>query len=250
MLPNALRQRVELSIPRKQGAASMGRPKALKRFYDAVARAMVQHIDFSLVKCVLVASPGFVKDDLMAHLNSEASRPDLKPLAENKNKLVLCHCSTGHKHSLKEVLEDPGVSSRLKDTKAMEEVAALSAFFKMLNVDSDRTAYGEAYVLKAEAMGAISVLLISDNLFRSPDPNTRKRFVQLVDNVRGGGGQVHILSTMHCSGEQLQQLSGVAAILRFPLPELDEEVALDEEEDDSDEELNLLELLAPSPGRY
>ena len=36
------RQRVEVSIPRKQGAAAAGRAKALKRFYDAVLRAVVQ----------------------------------------------------------------------------------------------------------------------------------------------------------------------------------------------------------------
>ena len=35
-------QRVEVSIPRKQGAAAMGRAKALKRFYDTVLRAVVQ----------------------------------------------------------------------------------------------------------------------------------------------------------------------------------------------------------------
>ena len=31
-----------------------------------------------------------------------------------------------------------------------------------------------------------------------------------------------IFSAMHLSGEQLNQLSGIAAILRFPLPELED----------------------------
>ena len=38
---------------------------------------------------------------------------------------------------------------------------------------------------------------------------------------------------MHESGKQLQQVSGVAAILRYPLPDLDEES--EDEESDSDE---------------
>ena len=31
------------------------------RFFDTVGNAMIRHLDFSIVKCVLVASPGFVK---------------------------------------------------------------------------------------------------------------------------------------------------------------------------------------------
>lgn len=32
-----------------------------------------------------------------------------------------------------------------------------------------------------------------------------------------------VFSAMHVSGEQLNQLSGIAAILRFPLPELEDQ---------------------------
>ena len=37
-----------------------------------------------------------------------------------------------------------------------------------------------------------------------------------------GGGGVHVFSGMHASGEQLNQLTGIAAILRFPLPDLED----------------------------
>lgn len=37
-----------------------------------------------------------------------------------------------------------------------------------------------------------------------------------------GGGEVHVFSGMHASGEQLNQLTGIAAILRFPLPDLED----------------------------
>ena len=33
---------------------------------------------------------------------------------------------------------------------------------------------------------------------------------------------MYIFSTMHVSGEQLNQISGVAAILRTPLPDMDD----------------------------
>jgi protein pelota len=52
----------------------------------------------------------------------EAQRQDIKVVLENKNKFILVHSSTGHKHSLKEVLSDPSVSNKLADTKASGEV--------------------------------------------------------------------------------------------------------------------------------
>ena len=50
----------------------------------------------------------------------------------------------------------------------------------------------------------------------------RKAFAALVDGVKGAGGDALILSGAHVSGEQLDQLSGIAAILRFPLPDLED----------------------------
>jgi protein pelota len=77
-------------------------------------------------------------------------------------------------------------------------------------------------VAKAHEQLAIDSLLITDELFRNSDVKTRKNYVKLVESVRENGGQVYIFSSMHVSGQQLQQVSGVAAILRYPLPDLDE----------------------------
>ena len=48
------------------------------------------------------------------------------------------------------------------------------------------------------------------------------QYAALVDGVREAGGEALVFSSMHISGEQLSQLSGIAAILRFPLPELED----------------------------
>jgi protein pelota len=53
----------------------------------------------------------------------------------------------------------------------------------------------------------------------------RKRYVKLVESVKENNGVVKIFSSMHVSGEQLGQLSGIAAILRFPMPEIEEDDA-------------------------
>lgn len=51
----------------------------------------------------------------------------------------------------------------------------------------------------------------------------RRRWVALVEAVQAAGGAVHEFSARHESGKQLQDFTGIAAILRFPMPDLEEE---------------------------
>ncbi|THU68610.1 hypothetical protein C4D60_Mb08t05690 [Musa balbisiana] len=209
--------------------------KALKKFFENVLQAFLKHIDFKVVRCVVIASPGFTKtptvtesnvhvelDQFRDYLLLEAERRELRPIIENKSRLILAHSNSGYKHSLKEVLDAPTVMSLIKDTKAAQEVRALKDFFTMLSNDTARACYGPKHVEVAHERMAIQTLLITDGLFRNSDIATRQKYVKFVESVKDSGGTVHIFSSMHVSGEQLAQLTGVAAILRFPLPDLED----------------------------
>ncbi|THF96356.1 hypothetical protein TEA_012823 [Camellia sinensis var. sinensis] len=115
----------------------------------------------------------------------------------------------GKRHSLREVLDAPNVMNIIKDTKAAEE-------------DPDRACYGPKHVEVAHERMAVQTLLVTDELFRSCDIATRQKYVNLVKSVKDSGGTALIFSSMHVSGEQLAQLTGIAAILRFPLPDLED----------------------------
>lgn len=95
----------------------------------------------------------------------------------------------------------------------------LQEFFTALARTPDRVCYGLQHVQRANAQLAIATLLVTDALFRSSNVQTRKTYVDLVESVRANGGVVRIFSSMHVTGERLNQCTGVAAILRFPLPE-------------------------------
>ncbi|KQJ85088.1 protein PELOTA 1 isoform X2 [Brachypodium distachyon] len=216
------RARIETSIPRKHGPAIAGYESALKKFFEHVLQALLKHIDFEVVQCVVIASPGFTKDQFRDYMHLEAARRDLRVIIENKSRIILAHAPSGYKHSLKEVLDSPSVMSLIKDTKAAQEVQALKEFFAMLTNDSARACYGPKHVEIANDRLAIQTLLMTDSLFRNTDIATRKKYVNLVESVKKFGGIVHIFSSMHVSGEQLAQLTGIAAILRFPLPDLED----------------------------
>ncbi|KAK6968097.1 protein pelota [Biomphalaria glabrata] len=226
-----VRAKIETNIPRKRKGMCDQHTKGLYRFYDQIIQAFQRHVNFDIVKCVLIASPGFVKDQFADYLFAQAVKSDDKTILENKSKFILVHSSSGFKHSLKEVLADPAISVKLADTKAAGEVKALDDFYTMLQTDPNRAYYGIKHCERAAEQQAIEVLMVSDELFRAQNVAQRKRYVSLVDSVKENGAEVKIFSSLHVSGEQLGQLTGVAAILRFPMPDEDED---EDQAEDSD----------------
>ncbi|KAK9817970.1 hypothetical protein WJX72_005116 [[Myrmecia] bisecta] len=217
------RAKIEANMPRKRGAAAAGYDKAIESFFSKVFAAIVRHVDWEIVQCLVIAGPGFTKDQFKQYLDAQAVKQDIRPLILNKQKVVLAPASTAYKHSLKEVLANPGIAAQIKDTKAAREVQVLQDFYAMLANDSARAFYGPGHVQAAHELGAIQTLLISDSLFRINDVGKRRKYVALVDEVQEGGGEALVFSGMHVSGEQLNQLTGIAAILRFPLPDLEDQ---------------------------
>ncbi|CAH8316066.1 unnamed protein product [Eruca vesicaria subsp. sativa] len=210
---------IETSIPNRKHA---GYEPALKKFFENVVRAFVKHVDFSVVRCVVIASPGFTKDQFHRHLLLEAERRQLRPITENKSRILLVHANSGYRHSLGEVLSDPKVMKMIQDTKASKEVNALRDFFTMFDKDPYRACYGPKHVEFAHEQKAIQTLLITDELFKNSDVKKRKKYVDFVESVKELGGEAFIFSSMHVSGEQLAMHTGIAALLRFPLPDLDD----------------------------
>ncbi|XP_050344770.1 protein pelota isoform X1 [Nymphalis io] len=226
-----VRSKIDVTIPRKRKGFVQQHEKGLNKFYEAVMQGILRHIDFSIVKCVIVASPGFVKDQFFDYMIQQAIKTDNKLLLENKSKFLLVKASSGFKHSLKEVLQEPSVLNKISDTKAASEVKLLESFYTMLQLEPAKAFYGKKHIERANEAMAIETLMISDKLFRCQDIQKRKEYVSIVDSSRENGSDVRIFSSMHVSGEQLDQLTGIAAILRFPMPELEES-----DEEDSDAE--------------
>mmetsp|Transcript_1181 Transcript_1181/g.3593 ORF Transcript_1181/g.3593 Transcript_1181/m.3593 type:complete len:490 (+) Transcript_1181:4504-5973(+) len=231
-----VRARVEQSVPGKRKLKSQeAHAKAMNRFFENVFTALERHLNFEVCKCVVLASPGFVKDEFHKFMMAEAQRRGLRAFVEHRDIFVLCHASSGHKHSVSEILQKPEMQARLGDTKAAGEVKILHQFFQTLKDDDTRAYYGPQAAVDANELQAIDHLLITEELFRAASLSERKKYVALVESVRENGGQVHIFSSLHTSGEQLQRLTGIAVILRYPIPDLDVHSDSDSESDSDNE---------------
>ncbi|KAG1815518.1 uncharacterized protein BJ212DRAFT_1505437 [Suillus subaureus] len=229
--------RISVPIPRKASAPGTSQyEKAMARFYAILYDAFVRHIPYTSpsLRAIVLASPGWVREGVFNAMMVEAGRRGDKTLSKAlREKTVKVHVSSAHVHSLVEVLKSPEIVAQLKETKFAREGIVLDKFFKMLGVDEMRAWYGPDHVRLAADRGAIGTLLISDELFRASDPKLRKTYVELVEGVQQKGAEVVMFSSMHESGQQLNQLTGIAAILTFPL---DVEVVEAEEREAGEEE--------------
>jgi protein pelota len=237
------KQKIEVTIPKKTYTAT-SHDKATIKFFEAVLASIEKNYDFNVIKCLIIASPGFVKDKFSDWLfRFAAQKEEHKHLMAHKSKFLLVHSNTGHREALTEVLQDPTVLQKLQNTKAAQEVKALEVFFNTLNINPDKAFYGFQDCVIANEHKAIDVLMITDELFRSAKIKERMQYVKLCEKVQENGGTVLIFSIAHVSGQQLQKLSGVCAILRFPVTiendDIDESSTTDTESEESeDDELN------------
>ncbi|XP_050379515.1 protein PELOTA 1-like [Argentina anserina] len=174
------------------------------KYFENIFRAFVKHVDLSVV------------------------RLKVKSVENNKQRIVVFNTRNKGKDGsirLNEVLHDSIVMNLIKDTKAVMEIKAYKDFSDLLTTDLDRVCYGAKNVKMAHELKAIETLLITDDLYESVESATRYKSVEFVESVKKAGGKAFVFSSKHVSGEELANLTGIAAILRFPLPYLDEIVS-------------------------
>eukprot|EP00355_Strombidium_rassoulzadegani_P007744 CAMPEP_0168616074 /NCGR_PEP_ID=MMETSP0449_2-20121227/4840_1 /TAXON_ID=1082188 /ORGANISM="Strombidium rassoulzadegani, Strain ras09" /LENGTH=303 /DNA_ID=CAMNT_0008656849 /DNA_START=336 /DNA_END=1244 /DNA_ORIENTATION=+ len=246
-----LKAKIEKHISKKK-AFGQKVEQQKNKFYEQIENALEvnfnvrDHGDALLksIKAMVIGSPGSYKDHLFKYLNEAADKKKSPLLKELLSKTILTHCSSGFKHSLNEIMHNKEVENKIQDVGCYSESQVLDQFFEELRTTENKVCYGLNSVKYAMENMAVEKLLISDHLFRSKNNMTRKMYVQLSESAERQGVDVVIFGSLSPSGERLKQMTGVAAILRFELPGLDDV----EELNDSDSEKDSDELSAYSNG--
>ncbi|XP_057440607.1 protein PELOTA 1-like [Lotus japonicus] len=191
-------------------------------FFREVFVDFVKCVDFNVVRSVVIASDNASrkrKGEFHKFLLSEARRLRMRWIEENKTCVVVVGPGCG---DLRDVLGDVAVMNVIRESKVGLEIRVCKELWDMVCNGSDRVCYGPRVVESAQEMRAIETLLISDELYRSEETGVRLKYEGLVRAVKDGGGKALVYSSMHVSAPHLAQLTGVAAILRFPLPDLED----------------------------
>ncbi|KAM7194461.1 eRF1 domain 1 domain containing protein [Naviculisporaceae sp. PSN 640] len=220
-----LKQRVDGSVSSKRAEAKE-KASGYTGFYDKVLSTLLRTVDLTIPRPLLLASPGFCAQDFREYIKTEGQRTSDKMLMRIAREAVVVHSATGHVYALNQVLKSSEVQATVKGAKFSKETTLMDQFFERMRKDDGRAWYGPKPVEKAVKEGAVGrgggVLLINNSFFRSMDIATRKRFVGLVDRVKADGGEARVLSSDHESGQRLDSLGGIAAVLTYPIYDLDE----------------------------
>ena len=161
------------------------------------------------VDAIILAGPGFTKQDALKYL--EMNEPDV---AEQVT--TVDTASVGDR-GVHEVLKRGAVADVQRETRIEAEAEAIDELTKRI-AEGAKAAYGPDEVAKAAEYGAIERLLILDDRLRQergPDGEWSVDVDDVVRTVEQKGGDVTVFSSEFPPGQQLSNLGGIAALLRY-----------------------------------
>jgi len=151
---------------------------------------------------VVIAGPGFVKDDFMGYLRSHA--PDLA------SRCILSETRRVGHGAVQEVIGQ-GVLDRItEDVQLAREVRLMEELLRRIGTGG-AAAYGVEEVRKAIDFGAVDEVMVCDEMMLDAEVEA------LLERAEQMRATIVVFSTVFEPGEQLMSLGGIAALLRFPI---------------------------------
>jgi len=198
--------RVRMSISRKRGDQK-SYDATMKDFFADTLLALKSQTEQHEFGLIVIAGPGFVKDHFRDFLVN-AKIKNLPPIiVESTNSIGI--------PGAKEILYRGVISQAVIELKVETETRLVETLIEHISKDNGLGAYGNDEVTKAVQFGAVEELLITDKKLREGDEKARRWMDSLIRNTEKTRGSFHIVSTEHPTGDQLQRLGGIGAILRF-----------------------------------
>jgi protein pelota len=178
--------------------AGRGLEKAKSEFYGDILSALRRHAPGA--KRIVIAGPGFAKDELRHALAAKA-----KDLLEMVLLDTVAH--TGPP-GLQELLRRGTLTKAALRSRIAEETAAVERLLTEI-MKEGMVAYGLEQTKSALEAGAVKLLLVSDRKVRELES-----LLQAAEKTRA---DIMIISSEHESGQKLLGIGGVAAMLRWKI---------------------------------
>ncbi|MFP4523131.1 MAG: peptide chain release factor aRF-1 [Candidatus Nanoarchaeia archaeon] len=180
------------------------RTGAAIEFYKRIAQYMTEEFLESSkeLQGIIIGGPGPTKHDFVegGYITDQLKRKII----------AVKDLSYTGDFGLKELVEKS--EDVLAEEEVVHEKQLMRQFFETLAKESNRVSYGSADVLRHVNMGAVDIILISEDI----DDATLQDYEDAAEQF---GSTIEIISTETEEGSQLASLGGIAAILRYPVDE-------------------------------
>ncbi|MCW1296126.1 MAG: peptide chain release factor aRF-1 [Candidatus Parvarchaeota archaeon] len=174
------------------------RENLAKDWYKKVADEAKNAFSKENIKGILIGGPGPVKETFV--------NGDFLP-GELKSKVIgVKDIGYSDESGLYELVNRS--TDLLEKEEIIEEKKVLNDFLTKIASNSDMVAYGEEEVRKMIMMGAVDLLLISEEV-------GKEKIEEFLKIAKDYGSNVFIASSETAEGVQLKELGGFGAILRF-----------------------------------
>ncbi|MHC1623192.1 MAG: mRNA surveillance protein pelota [Candidatus Methanospirareceae archaeon] len=182
-------------------------------FYELLKRVQ-NAIQVTHAEALIIAGPGFIKDDFFAFLKEQDADLTKRTRIEQASSIGVS--------GFLEVLKRGAVERIKKEERLTKEVMLLDRLMAEISKDWDNKAvYGKEEVRRALEYGAVETLLVSDEkLMKSriegaEQEREAEEIDQMLEEAERKRGEVVVFSTEFEPGKRLNALGGIAALLRF-----------------------------------
>ncbi|MFH1587405.1 MAG: mRNA surveillance protein pelota [Candidatus Diapherotrites archaeon] len=182
----------------KQGKQYKGMDEGTKYFDEVLKKA-----EDSGAEKVVFAGPGFTKNNFGKFL--EGKKKKFEAIFESSNSVGI----TG----LNELVKNGVIDKIANELELSRETGIVEKFLAEIGKDSGLASYGVEEVKNAVNSGAVDVLLIGEKALIEK----REELEKLMETAESLQAKVHIISSSHEAGKQLEGMGGVAAVLRYKL---------------------------------
>ncbi|PSQ36023.1 mRNA surveillance protein pelota [Halobacteriales archaeon SW_12_69_24] len=163
------------------------------------------------VDAIVLAGPGFTKQDALEYVEDEAP--------EVADRIRTVDTASVGDRGVHEVLKRGAVEAVQTETRIAREAELIDDLMARIG-DGSEAAYGIDEVAKAADYGAVETLLILDERLRAERAGEGDWGVDVndvVESIERQGGDVTVFSHEFAPGQQLANLGGIAALLRYRL---------------------------------
>lgn len=178
-------------------------------FYQELNKVLLDYDERYQTTYIIVASPGFFKEDLLNNLK-ETNK-------ELSQKIVLATCNFVGPQAILEILKRDEIKTIISKTRLALEQNLVDEVLKQISKNGPVT-YGMKETTLASQLNSIKILIVTDKLLH--DYRQKGQYIELdaiLKKTQGKKGEVHIISSQNNPGEKLDSIGGIAAILRYKI---------------------------------
>jgi protein pelota len=193
------------SFTKPTGKGEYSRPR--DELFGELGSAL-SHLD---TDAIILAGPGFTKQDARDYI-AENYR-DLEEL------ITVVDTSSAGGRGVHEVLKRGAVEEVQDETRIAREAETIDELMTRIG-DGAKAAYGIEQVQEAAEFGAVEELLILDERLRDErqkEGDWDLDVNEVIETVEQKGGEITVFSKEFQPGQQLKNLGGIAALLRYRL---------------------------------